>query len=253
MNAEILNAAIMLGAGLLCARLCLSGLHRRYQAFFVFLIFFALQNLAVAVAGYTSSAYYRFYVVTEPVAWFLYAWVVLELYSLVLKDYQGLYTVGRWSLMAAIALAMLGSAASLLVPSHATAQGHLLSFYYVAERAVYFSLVVFLLSMVAVLTRYPITLNRNIIIHSVVFSIYFFGTTVAFFLLSTRGMAALRMATYMIQALNFAALGAWLALLNPRGERCPQRLRMAWRPQQEEKLAHQLNTLNLALRRVARV
>ena len=53
--------------------------------------------------------------------------------------------------------------------------------------------------MLALLMRYPITLNRNVIIHSVVFSAYFLSNTAIF--------SPLRL-------LNLGALGTRLAMLN---------------------------------------
>ncbi|HLM99664.1 MAG TPA: hypothetical protein VK335_10305, partial [Bryobacteraceae bacterium] len=73
-----------------------------------------------------------------------------------------------------------------------------------------------------------------------------------FLLLSTRGYGVIRMVAYAIQAVNLAALGTWLAMLNAAGEQRRQRLRPAWMPGQEEKLASQLNSLNMALMRATR-
>jgi hypothetical protein len=247
-----INVLIVAGAALLSARLCFSGLHRRYRAFFLFLVFFTLQNAVLAVVGSGSGAYQKFWVLTEPIEWFFYVWVVLELYSLVLQDYQGLYTVGRWSLMVAVSLALLASGFSLIVPSHSTRQGHLMAYYYVAERAIYFSLVVFLLTILTLLMRYPITLNRNATIHSVVFSVYFLSNMAIFLWLSTHGYGAIRIAAFATQAVNLGALGTWLAMLNKAGEQRRQRLRPTWMPGREEKLVRQLNGLNMALLRAAR-
>lgn len=246
----VIDALIAGGAVLLGTRLYSSGLHRRYPAFFLFMIFFALQNATVVVLGGASGAYQKVWVLTEPIEWFFYAWVVLELFSLVLEDYRGLRTVGRWALIAATAIALLASVFSLAVPSHATTQGRLMAYYYVAERAVYFSLVVFLLTILVLLTRYPITLNRNIVVHSVVFSVYFLTGTAIFLMLSTRGFGVLPIAAYVTRAVNVGAVGAWLALLNSAGEWRAQRLRPAWMPGHEDRLSSQLNSLNAALLRV---
>ena len=250
---SVVNILTVASAALLCARLCYSGLHRRYPAFFLYLIFFTMQNGAFAFLGPASGAYQKVWVLTQPLEWFLYAWVVLELFSLVLQDYQGLRTVGRWLLIAAVTVALLASGFSLMVPSHSTPQGHLMAYYYVAERAVYFSLAVFLTTILVLLTRYPITLNRNTVVHSVVFSVYFLSNTVVFLVLSTRGLPAIQMASYAIQAVNLAALGTWLAMLNAAGEQRPQKLRPAWLPGREQELVSQLNNFNMALLRATRI
>ena len=250
---SIINLLVVAGAVLLSARLYYSGLHRRYRAFFFFLIYFIVANGVFVILGPESGAYQKFWVLTEPIEWFIYAWVVLELYSLVLRDYRGLSTVGRWSLMVATFVAVVASGFSLIVPSQMTRQGRLMAYYFVAERAVYFSLVVFLLTILVLLTRYPITLNRNTIVHCVVFSVYFLINTAIFLLLSTGGFGAIKIATYVTQAVNLGALGTWLAMLNAAGEERQQKLRPAWMPGHEANLLNQLNSLNAALLRVSRI
>jgi hypothetical protein len=42
-----------------------------------------------------TQIYYEIWLWTEPVLWLSYILVVYELYSLVLKQYRGIYSVGR--------------------------------------------------------------------------------------------------------------------------------------------------------------
>jgi hypothetical protein len=149
-------------------------------------------------------------------------------------------------------VALLASGISLMAPSQLTTQGHLMRYYYVAERAVNFSLVVFLLSILGFLMQYPITLSRNIIVHSMVFSVYFLGNTAIYLLLSMRGKDSLDVVAYALSAITLAAVGAWLVLMNPAGELRKLRLRPHWMPGKEEELVSQLNHLNAALLRVTR-
>jgi hypothetical protein len=255
---RIVNLLIAAGTALLSVRLYASGLSRKYRAFFYYLIFSTLQLGYMASLDSTSRPYQDAYVLTEPISWFLSAVVVLELYSLVLADYQGLYTVGRWALIIAVTLALLASALSLLVPSIGKQQESLLGgfsvlrYYYVAERAVYLSLIVFLLTILFVLLQYPITLKRNIVVHLVVFLVYFLGNTVAYLVVSMVGWDAVKAVRYPLWAVTVGSLGAWLALLNPAGEMRKVRLRPAWMPGKEEQLVSQLNSLNAALLRATR-
>jgi len=202
----------------------------------------------------SNRLYEKIWVLTEPVEWFFLALVVLELYALVLADYKGLATAGRWALITAVAVALAASGISLLAPSHDTLQGPLLRYYYIADRAIYFSLVVFLLTILGFLMQYPIVLRRNIVVHSMVFSVYFISNTLIFVLLSTRGYTRelLKAAVYAVEIINIGALGTWLAMLNPAGEIRKLRLRPAWMPGREEVLAGQLNQLNAALLRARR-
>jgi hypothetical protein len=192
---------------------------------FYFLDLLRVQNVTPIALDNSSGTYQKVWVLSQPAEWSFYAWVVLELYSLVLEDYRGLLTVGRWSVMAAVSAAVLESVCSLAVPPRITRQGLLMAYCYVAERAVYLSLGVFLVTSLALLGRYPITLNRNTIIHSVVFSLYFLSNMVMFLLLSAGGCALIRLATLGIQIVNLAVLGTWLATLSVAGEQRRQRQR----------------------------
>jgi uncharacterized membrane protein YcgQ (UPF0703/DUF1980 family) len=125
-------------------------------------------------------------------------------------------------------------------------------YYYVAERAVYFSLVVFLLSILGLLMQYPITLSRNIVVHSMVFSVYFLCNTVLYLLLSMRGYAVIFQIVDALSVITLGAVGAWLVMLNPAGELRKLTLRPQWMPGREEELVSQLNHLNAALLRATR-
>ncbi len=249
--AGILDWLMVAGTAILGVRLFALGLHRRYRVFFYYLIFATLRLGVFASIPQGSNAYQKIWVLTEPLEWLLYVLVVLEIYALVLQDYRGLSTVGRWVLVAAVVVALLASGISLMAPSQST-QSHLMRYYYVAERAVYFSLVVFLLSILGLLMQYPITLSRNIVVHSMVFSVYFLCNTVLYLLLSMLGRDIIHAITYALSAITLGALGAWLVMLNPAGELRKLTLRPQWMPGREEELVSQLNHLNAALLRATR-
>jgi len=249
---RILDLLLVAGTAILSVRLFAEGLHRRYRVFFLYLIFASLRLGVSASLQQSSDAYQKFFVLTEPLEWLLYVLVVLEIYALVLGDYRGLSTVGRWALIIAVLVALLASGVSLMAPSQLTGQGHLMRYYYLAERAVYFSLVVFLLSILGILMQYPITLSRNITVHSMVFSVYFLGNSVLYLLLSMRGYGSAPMVGYALSVVTLAAVGAWLVMLNPAGELLTLRLRPHWMPGREEELASQLTHLNAILLRATR-
>jgi|HubBroStandDraft_6_1064221.scaffolds.fasta_scaffold456706_2 hypothetical protein len=257
--AGILNLLIVVGTAILSVRLLATGLFRRYRVFFVYLVFATVQSGVLSSMSQRSNFYQKIWVLTEPVQWLLYVLVVLEIYALVLQDYRGLSTAGRWTLIAAVVVALLASCLTLAAPSQLTGQGHLMHYYYVAERAVYFSLAVFLLTILGFLMQYPITLNRNVIVHSMVFSVYFLGNTVLYLVLSMRGMASapqlqafIFVVGYALDVITLASIAAWLALMNPAGELRKVSLRPQWMPGREEQLVSQLNHLNAALLRAAR-
>jgi hypothetical protein len=253
--ARMLNLLIVAGTATLGVRLFAAGLHKRYRVFLVYLIFTALRLGVVSWIRPSANIYEKIWVLTEPLEWLLYVLVVLEIYALVLQDYRGLATLGRWALISGVLIALLASGISLMAPSLLTGQGRVIRFYYVAERGVYFSLVVFLLSILALLMQYPVTLCRNIVVHSMVFFVYFLTNTVLYLLLSMFGTKMLgehtfEVIAYALDFVTLTALGAWLVLLNPAGEFRKLRVRPRWMPGREEELVSQLNHLNAALLRV---
>ena len=252
--ARIIDLLIVAGTAILSIRLFATGLHRRYRIFFFYLIFATLQLGVLTSLRQASGAYQQIWVLTAPLEWLFYVLVVLEIYALVLQDYRGLSTAGRWILIAAVVVALLASGISLMAPSQSVLiqKSHLMRYYYVAERAVYFSLVVFLLSILGLLMQYPITLSRNIVVHSMVFSVYFLGNTVFYLLLSMRGKGSIPMVTNALSAITLAAVAGWLVLMNPAGELRKLQIRPRWMPGREEELVSQLNHLNAALLRATR-
>jgi hypothetical protein len=244
---SVLDFLIIAATAALAARLQFSGLRLRYRAFFSFLLFEVLRGIAFAPLNQAGHTYYRVWTITEPMEWFLFVLVVLEIFSLALQDYPGLATVGRWSLVVAVGIALVAAAATVFAPSHASEQSQLMTYYYLAERAVYFSLAIFLLTILALLTRYPVVLNRNIIVHSLVFSLYFLFITFIYHLMNTSGLRVINLVRYSIESANLGILFVWLALLRPAGEQRKQQLRPHWMPGREEELVGQLNRMNLAL------
>jgi hypothetical protein len=145
--ARFVDLLIVAGMAILSVRLFASGLHRRYRVFFFYLIFATLRSAFSPVSTSRSNRLPVYLGVDGALEWLFMSWWCWRFMPLVLQDYRGLSTAGRWALIVAVLVALLASAISLMAPSQLTTQGHLMRYYYVAERAVYFSLVVFLLSI----------------------------------------------------------------------------------------------------------
>src|ERR1700687_3682170 len=169
---ELLGLA---GCGLTAIKLGLTGLYKRYRALLAFLI---LRFLALTVILFWfhddlgSGAYQKFWIVYTPLTWIVNIVVVLELYSLVLEKHKGLSTLGRWVQYAGLTISLLISGLTLLpqIQAGVSQQSNILSYYYAIERGIDLSLVVFLLFILLWLTRYPVPLSRNVLVHSVVYS-----------------------------------------------------------------------------------
>src|SRR5690348_9379615 len=94
-------------------RLFTNGLYKRYRVLVIFLCFNVARSLVLLVAGSPrKNLYVEIWGGTEPVIWILYILLVLNLYSLVLQNYKGLQTVGRWIFLIALPISIVVSAAT---------------------------------------------------------------------------------------------------------------------------------------------
>jgi hypothetical protein len=248
----ILRWLTLAGMLFVCARLWRSGLHRRYRVFFVYLVFSSLRSGALLALDVRSGSYMKLWIITEPVLWIFYILLVLELYSLILESHKGLYTAGKWAMYGAVALALLftfatiaPSSGSLLVPTD------LMAAFMLIERALLLSLVVFLILLLAFLSRYPVTLSRNVLIHSVVYSAFFLSGSLTFLARTLLGWHVARPINTLVMAVTGLCVLAWAVLLGSRGE-VRTRTAFIWNAGEEERLLGQLDTLNAALVRAAR-
>jgi len=250
-----LELIILAGCALASIRLVYSGLYRRYRAFFAYLIFRFLYTAAILFVfkNSSSAAYGWFWILTEPIIWLFYVVVVVELYSLILERHKGLYTLGRWVLYVGLSLAILISGLTLLPQfgGGRAQRSRLLPYYYAIERGVDFSLLLFLLLILLWLTRYPVPLSRNVVVHSVAYSILFLS--------NTGGMLARIIFGYNFHdSLDtfFLGIGAvciliWLFFLTPKGEEVRVSLPI-FGPEHEERILSQLDALNKTLLKASR-
>lgn len=229
------------------------GLNRKYRFFFWYLIFSFLQSGISLLLDTRSKAYFLAWIASEPVAWFFYVQVVLELCWLILHDYKGIYTLGRWMIQAALLLSVALSAVSLISSwRNAFETSRIILYYTMIERGLVFSLVIFLLLTLLSIAWYPLPLSRNVMVYCVVYCVYFLSHTM--------GLLALNLTGQLITPLVNAAMGvvtalcfvAWLFLLNARGESKRVVLRLEWSPEDEKQLVGQLSAINSVLLRAAR-
>lgn len=251
------------GFAVLYLRLRRQGLHRVYRVFSVFLLFRIARSVALATvpwAWYASQ--HRHYVraannvyawgwaLTEPILVVLHVLVVLELYSLVLQNYKGIASMGRWVMLAGLAAAVFLS--SLTLPaelSHSAQHFPILRWFELVTRGVNASLVIFLLFITAFLAWFPVPLNRNVVLYSLVYAFYFMTGALAQLAQNLAGAAAWSAASLANAGVDLLCLGIWIVFLNRAGEVKKVVVRNAWAPQKEEFLVQQLAAINASLLR----
>lgn len=183
-----------MAAGLMLNLLIVAGsvsvtlrLREHYGALGRFLIFLAVQTGCMMTMDSASHAYEVAYVLTEPIGWILSALVALELAP----------RAGRRTLIVAAATAMC-----MAIPFD-YGQTNLLAYFYLTERAVYFSLAVFLLAQ-------P---GRRSNPHTRIAAVYFLLNSLAYLEISMLGHGVIVAAGYALQVATVACLGAWLVVL----------------------------------------
>src|SRR5579871_1710473 len=194
--------ACFVGSGAAIRLHCLS-LSRQYRALFTFLCFQVVRSFTLLVVStprlakllhmgdwfsHPRQAYAWTWVRTEPILWLFYILIVLELYSLVLANYKGLQTVGRWIFLIAITLAVAISGLSVLPTLHNPNETVVVIFYYaLIARGIMFSLVLFILLILFFLSWYPISLSRNTVIHALVCTVFLVSVSFSYLVRNVQG------------------------------------------------------------------
>jgi hypothetical protein len=248
---EVLWGVSILANAIAALRLYLLGLHRVYRFFFAYLVFAVARSLLLLPFNVRGATYGIIYLVTAPVLWLFYVLVVLELYSLVLRNYAGIHSLGRWALYGALVFSVAVSILTL-IPSWVNEPYWLLFVATTVERGVVFSLVIFLLLILLFLSRYPVMLNRNIIVHCVVYAVFFLGISMTILVRNVVGHEVMRQVNTAVMALSAACYLVWIFFLTREGETRVTMLRRNWTPVDEQRLIGQLDQINATLLRAAR-
>jgi hypothetical protein len=251
--ASVLGGCTAVACGLLALRLYTAGLAHKYKIFFVFVIFHTLYVPLSLVLDQGSDAYFWFWVYTQPLVLVLYIWVVTELIRLVLARHRGFYTAGRWAMYVGITVSAVISAATLLpkMTPEMPQKTKYLWYCFAAERAVDFSLAIFLVLMVALLNLYAVPLSRNVLVHAVVFTMFFISSSLCTILRNVFWLKYQDSVNTALTAITLACILAWLVFLSPQGEEAS--VKAPWYgPEQEERILSQLDTINAALLKMAR-
>jgi hypothetical protein len=119
-----------------------------------------------------------------------------------------------------------------------------------AERGVFLALVIFILLIVWFLTRYPVPLSRNVVVHTVIYSVFFLCEALGLLWRTLLGFNVTATYSVVSTAISSACAVAWCILLSARGEEV--RVQTPVRPLSEERILQQLDDLNRTLLKISR-
>jgi hypothetical protein len=101
------------------------------------------------------------------------------------------------------------------------------------------------------LVYYPIPLNRNVIVYSIGYAVYFLTKAAALFARNVSDELQRQISAVLI-AVSTGCLIFWALALNRRGETKTVVIGHKWRAEDEERLLSQLKEINASLGRAAR-
>ena len=215
-----LQAVILSGSVVLAFRLHKTGLSRPYRLFYGYICFRIANSIWPFFFKVTSDVYEYLWVITTPIVWIFYILVVWELYGLILTRYKGIATLVRWAMYVGLMISVTVSILSLLpkftpsTPQISRALGIVVA----TERGVTLCLALLLILMLLFLTRYPVPLGRNVLIHATLYTLFFLGNSMTSLLRSVFGIRLYTAFDSALMGLVAACIFGWLFLLTPKGE-----------------------------------
>jgi hypothetical protein len=229
----------------LCSKLCWNGLYKTYGVFFSYLILEFLQALIPVLVPLESRLYRDLFVISQGLIVAFYALVVLELYSVILRNLAGIASVARRYIKITLVLAILISLLPLRIEK---TPNTLTGYLFIFERPILSSLVVFVLLISAFLVYYPVPLGRNVIVYLAGYAVYFV-TIVTMVFINNLGYFWNRQKGNIDMGISVLCLTFWLLALNRKGEDKRVVVGHHWNPGDEQRLLAQLEAINASLLR----
>ncbi|HLK22228.1 MAG TPA: hypothetical protein VKT81_24950 [Bryobacteraceae bacterium] len=228
---------------LLIARLWSAQLQRIYPFFFGYLLAELLRTAILAAVPYRGPAYPKVWVATELFVDCFYPLIVVELYRVVLRDLPGIATAARRFIAGTVVVATFGSL--LLLRLEETPKNYV-SVTFVIDRAVIFSMVIFILLVSMFLLYYPVRLSRNAVFYSIGYAVYFLTKAAGLFVRTLGYYIAPLLGTAFFIVFD-ACLLFWILTLNKQGELSTVVLGHKWKNEDEALLLSKLKDINAHL------
>lgn len=227
----------------LIARLWSAGLYRIYPFFFSYLLAELLRTVIMSSIPFKGRSYPSFWIATELLVACFYALIVVELYRVVLRDLPGIATTSRRYITGTVVVATL---VSLLLLRLEETPKNPVSTTFVIDRAIVFSLVIFILLVSVFLVYYPVHLSRNVVFYSIGYAVYFLTKAAALFVRTLGYYVAPQIGTALL-IVSSACLLFWILTLNKRGEIITVVIGHKWKSDDEARLLSKLKDINAHL------
>ena len=172
---QLLQAAAALT---LAWRLLHFRLHREMRWMLAVQLWTAAYSIGAANISFPREVYKYFYLGVIPPLCIMSILAVRELFSLVFERYPGISTALRWAMYLSVGLSLVASLLLTGYLGYLPATGHLIFYTVTAERAISFSLALFILCILYFLSKYPLQLPRNFSVSAALFCVIFLTDTI---------------------------------------------------------------------------
>ena len=243
-----ITAANLVFSAILLGRLIWCGLTRQYPFFTALIAANLAEDIILPSIRNGTWAYVWAFIGFEAVMLFLFLLTVLELSSIVLRGLQGFAKMARRYIKWAMGISVVFSLSLLMFEHQAST---LLNGFFIFERAIMCSLLSFVALLVALLVHYPVPLNRNVIMYSIGYSIFFLSQTAALFI-HDLGLTWYRGLGDSLVIISSLCLAFWTFALSRQGETKKVASGFPRDSVDAERLLAQLQAINSSLQRVSK-
>jgi hypothetical protein len=233
-------------------RLAFLSSARQYRPFIGILVLWSAIAVVAISVNVRSKLYFQIFWYATPVSWLLYLFVARDLYQRIFDKFRGIAFAGRTCLYLSAAFLLASQIASVMF-----SQGRINpSFGFAAiafvDRCVLFGVSFFLLLLVGVIVRYPISIQKNLVVNCLAFSAVLFVQSMFQVADQWTLYAHSSLWNTMAAAFETVCVSAWALLLSKAGDTTIVRIRQHLKPELEAHLMGQLNAFNGVLLRATR-
>jgi hypothetical protein len=200
----------------------------------------------------TSALYKYIFLISIPLSWVLYFWGARHLYQKIFSKYPGIAFAGRSALWLSAAIVIVGVVLSTALAPGVVTSKDLFAALILLDRCVLFGIAFFLVLLVSIMIRYPISIAKNIAVHAFFFASILFSQALLQAVDQWTGYRFTPYCNTIAAGFDAVLVSAWAVFLTNAGDAVIIRVRQHIRPETEVHLLGQLDALNGILLRAAR-
>lgn len=236
---------------ILVLRLWTTGLRQSYPFFGLYLTWNILSSAALFWIPRRTNLYTHVYIPVEIVFWGLFVLTTVELFSGVLRRFQGVARWGRRMINLAFVLAITFSIVSVWiwppVDQNAPMLTRFVLGFFVVDRFVCLSSLAFLVLMSLLTVMFPIPFPANATRLLLGYALCFAGRTMALFTINIYGFSLAEWSSLLRMAVVTLCTLYWVWKVLPSGENAELVVGPRWTAEREQKLVEHISAINQTL------